>query len=419
MLCTKTTCCSSLHLMCHVYFTCRLFCNMLCCQITTECNYVDVMAASVAIRRLENVTECAICAGDLTDARILPCVHTFCLKCIQKWSEKEHTGQKVSCPICREEFESPAGGISALPKNCFVEKLSEVKKLSTTLSQGDVVCDVCCDDKEKSGEKVAQKATVYCVDCRRTMCEQCCVYHQKFRLPGVHKLIELSSEMNVDEVLLKFPENVCDKHADKCTEIYCFDCKEAVCMMCYIKSHNSHSCSDIKEVAEDLGKQMSDNAEKLSAKITECQTMLKDIDGKEKEFREKVAETEKLICERAEELKELIEAHKQSLLEQLSVTKDKQLKHAISVHEEIERHQIVLENFIRYSNEVKEKGTACDIVKLAGKLNARSEELQKFSLDTDLTSDYKVADVAFTSAKTSDDDLKQMFGNLAIDVRGM
>ena len=343
--------------------------------------------------------------------------HTFCLKCIQKWSEKEHTGQKVSCSICRDEFEIPEGGISALPKNCFSEKLSEVKKLSTTLSQGDVVCDVCCDDKEKSGEKVAQKATVYCVECRRNMCEQCCGHHQKFRLPGVHKLIELSSEMNVDELLLKFPENVCDKHADKCTEIYCFDCNEAVCMMCYIKSHNSHKCSDIKDVAEDLGKQMSVNAEKLAARITECQTVLKNIDENEQKFREKAAETEKLICERAEELKELIESHKQSLLEQLSVSKDKQLKQTANVHEEIERYQIVMENFIRYSNEVKEKGTAYDIAKLAGKLNERLDELLNFDMGTDLKTAYNVTEVSFTSVQM-DDDLKQLFGNLTIDVHG-
>ena len=190
--------------------------------------------------------------------------------------------------------------------------------------------------------------------------------------------------------------------------------------MCYITSHNSHKCSDIKQVAKDLGKQMASNAENLAAKVAECQTVLKNIDENEKIFCNKVAESEKLICERAEELKRMIESHKQSLLEQLSVSKDKQLKQTASVREEIERHQIVVENFIRYSNVVKEKGTACDIAKLAEKLNARSEELglQKFSMDKDLDTDYNVTEVSFTSLQT-DDDLKHLFGNLAIDVHGM
>jgi len=375
------------------------------------------MAASVAAKRLENVTECAICGDDLTDARVLPCVHTFCLKCIDKWNKNNENGEKVSCPICRMEFEIPGEGTSALPKNSFVEKLLEVKTLSTTLSRDDMPCDVCCDDKGTSGEAVTKQATVYCVDCHRNMCDQCCGHHQKFLFPGVHNLIELHNEVNADEQLLKFSENVCEKHAERSLEIYCVDCQVAVCSMCYIKSHNSHRYSDIKDVAEDLGKQMASNAENLAAKVTECQTVLANIDENERKFCSNVAETEKLICERADKLKQLIEDHKQSLLDQLSVSRDKQLKQTANVREEIERHQIVLENFIRYSSEVKEKGTACDIAKLASELNARSEELQQFRINTDLSTDYEVTEVNFTLPQT-DDELKRLFGNLTFDIQG-
>jgi len=375
------------------------------------------MATASVVKRLENVTECAICCDNLTDARVLPCGHTFCVKCINKWSRNKKTGEKVSCPMCRKEYEIPAGGNAALPRDAFVEKLLEVKKLSTTLSQGDLVCDVCCDDEGESGKKTTKKATVYCVDCRENMCKQCCRYHEKFKSPGKHKLIDVNSEIGVDELLLKFPENMCQKHADKNLEIYCFDCKAAVCMMCYVMSHNSHKCSDIKEVAEDLEKQMSANAQNLGDKVTECQTVLGNIVENERKFCDSAAETEKLICERAEKLKQLVEDHKKSLLDKLSLSKDKQLKQTASVRDEIERHQIVLENFIRYSNEVKQKGTACDIAKLAGELNTRAEELQKFDVCSDLPVDYNVTEVKFTSTAT-DDEFKSAFGNLAVDVHG-
>jgi len=249
------------------------------------------------------------------------------------------------------------------------------------------------------------------------MYEKCCRYHQKFRLPGIHKVVELNNENGVDELLLKFPENVCDKHADESLKIYCFDCEAAVCMMCYIKSHNSHKCADIKEVAEDLGKQMSSNAASLAERVTECQTVLKNVEENERKFCNSVAETEKSICERADKLKQLVEDHKQTLLDQLSVSKDKQLKQTANVREEIERHQIVLENFIRYSNEVKQKGSACDIAKLAGELNARSKELQKIKIGIHMCDDYNVTEVKFTSLQ-ADDELKSVFGNLTVDVQG-
>jgi len=378
------------------------------------------MAASVAIKRLENVTDCTICIGDLTDAKVLPCAHSFCLKCIDKWSQNKKSGEKVACPLCRNEFVIPEGGTAALPQNSFVEKLLAIKKLSSTLAEGEKVCDVCCDEEKKSGKKVTKKATVYCADCRRNMCDLCCGHHQKFRFPGVHKLIDLKSEMSVDELLLKFPENVCHKHSDKYLEIYCFDCSLAVCMMCYIKSHNSHKCSDIKEVAEDLSRDMSVNAENLTSKVTVCETMLKYIEKGENEFCNSVAETEKLVSERADKLTQLIEGYKQSLLGKLSVSKDRQLKQTANVREEIQRHQIMLENFIRYCNEVKEKGTACDIVKLAGDLNARSKELQQFDMSVDLPIDYDVTEVAFRIPvpQMYYVNMKDLFGELTIDVQG-
>ena len=380
------------------------------------CVHLEIMATSIAIKRLENVLECAVCAGDLTDARVLPCVHTFCLKCITKWSQSKEAGSKVSCPICRKQSEIPEGGTADLPKNCFVDKLLEVQKLSNALSQDNLLCDVCCDDWEKSGQKVTKKAAVYCAECRRNMCKECCGY-QKFYLSGAHKLVELSNEMNVDEVKLYFLGNKCEKHADKDLEIYCFDCKVPVCMMCYIKSHNSHKCSDIKEVAKDLEKQMTSNAEHLAENVTKCQTLLGNVEEHEREFCNSVAETEKLISERADELKQLVEDYKQSLLEQLSVSKDKQLKQTANVRDEIERHQIIVENFIRYCSEVKEKGSACDIAKLANGLIARSEELQKFDITSDLSDDYNVTEVNFTLPET-DFDLKRSFGNLAVNVKG-
>jgi len=189
-------------------------------------------------------------------------------------------------------------------------------------------------------------------------------------------------------------------------------------MLCYIMSHSSHKCSDIKEVAEELSKQMSMNAESLNIKVSECEMVLKHIEEREDEFLASVAAAEKQVCERAEKMKQLIDEHKQRLLEQLSVSKDRQLKQTVSVREEIERHQIVVQHLIRYCNEVKARGTACDIAKLAGHLSARCKELQQFNIGTDLSVYYDVSEVEFTSPQTCEI-VKCAFGNLAISYQGM
>lgn len=75
-------------------------------------------------RRIEDILQCPICADMLQDARLLPCGHTFCKRCIEQ-CQASVIG--TSCPVCRKDFfVSSVGRLSELPKNFIVEDISEV-----------------------------------------------------------------------------------------------------------------------------------------------------------------------------------------------------------------------------------------------------------------------------------------------------
>ena len=82
-------------------------------------------------RKMQNTRECSICLGPFKKPKGLPCIHTFCLKCLEDYGKgSEHKparqpGDEMACPECRQTFTIPVGGFEKLPGNFFVEQEEE------------------------------------------------------------------------------------------------------------------------------------------------------------------------------------------------------------------------------------------------------------------------------------------------------
>jgi len=354
------------------------------------------------VKQLDDITECPICTEVYTDPRVLPCVHTYCLKCIEAWSEKQ-PGDKLACPLCGNEFILPSNGVEDLPKNFFVSNFLQVKKLTSVESRTSG-CEACGGD-EATEVKVA---TVYCVECQQKLCEACEEYHKKFKVTSRHKIVELGSEALPLTLLL----STCDKHVDKYLEIYCFDCKLAICMMCYINAHYKHKCSDMNETAAEFRERMTNDVDKIAACVDKRREMITMIESQKSDFNEKLTKAGVEISEKAEQLKQMIDDHKEKLMSELSVMKQKRMKEIESLREEIERQLLSMETYKKYVDEVRQKGTACDIARAASDLHNRADELLKFDVIERTLNDLGHADVMFSSSNFVTDDANKTLGQL-------
>lgn len=65
-----------------------------------------------------NVMLCGICWDEFKDPRALPCLHSYCLTCIDTLIEKSPAG--LRCPECRQKCVIPKGGAGQFPKNFFL-----------------------------------------------------------------------------------------------------------------------------------------------------------------------------------------------------------------------------------------------------------------------------------------------------------
>ena len=75
--------------------------------------------------QIDDLTECAICTETLSQPKVIPCLHTFCLKCLENYCAGNEHGKSMPCPLCRSEFTIPEGGVPELKSNFLVEKLIE------------------------------------------------------------------------------------------------------------------------------------------------------------------------------------------------------------------------------------------------------------------------------------------------------
>src|SRR4051812_29710670 len=112
------------------------------------------------MEEIKEIAECCICTDLFTDPRMLPCLHTFCLNCLNQTTVK--AGDSMPCPLCRSPFVVPSEGMIGLPKNFFMKRLVEVAKISRPSSKL-ISCEICIELKSEEGANEIPSATLYCI----------------------------------------------------------------------------------------------------------------------------------------------------------------------------------------------------------------------------------------------------------------
>jgi len=371
---------------------------------------------ATALEQMNDVTECSICTKVFTNPRVLPCLHTYCLKCVQRWSKDKLPGDKLSCPLCRKECFIPNEGVTALPKNFFVEKMVNIRELLTRAEVQSTLCDTCTYRAEENKATKVNSATTYCLNCQENLCQSCSTAHRKQKMSRDHKLIQIGDRVKPEDLYAQYPPANCDKHIDETLKIYCNDCELVICMMCYIKNHNTHRCSDVNEVVDKLQKQLTDDADSVTIGVDRCKQMLLNLNNEKRRFDEELYKTELKIRQKANQLKDVIEYQKQSLLRELMLVKDKRHKEMKAAYEAIKRHSAAMQSFQKYVCEIREKGTACDIARSASSLHDRADELLVFDAVQRSLDNIGQVEVTFTSSSFDAGDFKGSVGSLQMNV---
>ncbi|KAL4216931.1 hypothetical protein ACF0H5_023391 [Mactra antiquata] len=75
--------------------------------------------------RIQRQVECPICFEQFTSPKVLPCQHTFCLRCLESHHRSNGGGNRIRCPECRTEHQIPSNRISEFPTSVAIQRLIE------------------------------------------------------------------------------------------------------------------------------------------------------------------------------------------------------------------------------------------------------------------------------------------------------
>ncbi|PIK59977.1 hypothetical protein BSL78_03132 [Apostichopus japonicus] len=202
----------------------------------------EVMAESDLVKDLhDNFLQCAICMEGYKSPQMLPCIHSFCLKCLEKFAQSLQN-KPFSCPTCRAVVTIPKTGLKDLPSNFLLVSLMERLNLAdTTGSTSSSKCNLC------NGIKNIQR----CIDCDMYVCVTCKQFHGKMPDCHDHKVIPVDklSDENYIKGILASEVPRCSEHQKEKLRFYCTTYRlysKSVCRDCAIVGHRGHECLEPK-----------------------------------------------------------------------------------------------------------------------------------------------------------------------------
>jgi len=200
-------------------------------------------------------------------------------------------------------------------------------------------------------------------------------------------------------------KDTCEEHKGEEIRMFCLECTVAACVTCFIKSHNTHKCSDIEQVSEVLS-----DRQKLSELCNISEDILEHLGKEKNEFIEHLAGIENEINIAADRYIAAIQRDREKLLSEVRSIRLKRVKQVEKMKQEVEQHKVELQSFKRDSEMLLRSGTtAGDEIK---SLHDRAEKLVKFDVIGHVDSCLPPMNVTFTSSPLLDEDDRDFVGTI-------
>ena len=313
--------------------------------------------------------KCAICLEYLRDPKLLPCLHSYCNRCLLG---VKPNGNQIKCPKCRSCHQIPNGGVEEFPSDqVLVNSLQMIEFQSNDDKKKAIPCNMCTED---------DPATAHCSTCGNFLCDFCLKSHKRQVNYRSHKIISLD-ELDKESIRSLDRPNHCDTHVGEVLKLYCTTCDQLICRDCTIVDHRSHEygfTSDQRPVVE---KNVLKAVKVLTKKEKKFKKLLTFIEalGRSRDTHSTSLEGE--INKAFDTYVKRLELHRKNLLEDIKCARDSDMKQIWAQQEFIETTIAGLSSALRYTEQMSSCPSDSAMLAMNSKVTPQLKKLEAITWD--------------------------------------
>ena len=320
------------------------------------------MDVKTLLDNLHEEVSCSVCMTTFTEPKMLPCLHTFCLHCLNGILRSSGRHDIIACPECRRDVQVPSSGnLNDLPTNFRMNSLLDVLAIKECHTAG-----VKCANCDKSS-----RHSSYCFQCCAFWCDECIIAHNLIKANKEHRVLALKDFEDQDiEDVLKRPAFCQQKHHEKEElKFFCKNCDVAICNLCVATIHDGHAKIVLEEAASERKIQVKSVIETQKKSIEHKKKVIAHLERQCNQIEARGNAVKRDIHKFAENLVAVIETKKKEMLNKA----DKQIKESLGCvrtqQREVQGQVKLLETAVEKAESLLKRCTNAEITQLDKSLN--------------------------------------------------
>ena len=315
------------------------------------------MDIKTLLDNLHEEVSCSVCMTTFTEPKILPCLHTFCLHCLNGILRTSGRHDIIPCPECRREVQVPSSGnLKDLPTNFRINSLLDVLAIKECHTAG-----VKCANCDKSS-----KHSSYCFQCCAFWCDECIIAHNLIKANKEHRVLALKDFEDQDiEDVLKRPAFCQQKHHEKEElKFFCKNCDAAICNLCVATIHDGHAKIVLEEAASERKIQVKSAIETQKKIIKHNKNVIVDLERQCNQIEARGDAVKRDIQKFAENMIAIIETKKKEMLNKAETQIKESLGCLRTQQCEVRRRVKLLETTVEKTEILLKRYTNAEITQL-------------------------------------------------------